>query len=392
MRRGALRIVSLAAMLIAPLALAAPPPRPTQMFDWCSEVVVRPDQRFQPNGDHCAPEWSDAAIAGGAGVVLLGSYDDVSDMRFAHEANSPCGWPTSHAANGRYVTKLRAMRGTLPPLRVIHMNRFDIVSDSLAALPGFRADFLVSTDRPWSEVTDFLAKDRSPICGSDGCRWTDNWGGVEGSGKGTLRDRIDAVGGKGRADSAIYYLVRPAQVQRFYWPLAAMADLRNSNYRAWRIGEARRAIEQGGYDAVALNHKFHQFYEPHWIASAAAPDAAALRAHGDDTLWTAPPRGYGFLDYLQGWLALATDLREAGVPYAIIDMPGWPWLLRPGDPRLPDPDLARRIREAIRGARIVLLERRASTDPAGLDAFAAELQSAGVQVVWVEAECGLQRR
>ena len=37
-------------------------------------------------------------------------------------------------------------------------------------------------------------------------------------------------------------------------------------------------------------------------------------------------------------------------------------------------------------------ERRASTDPAGLDAFAAELQSAGVQVVWVEAECGLQRR
>jgi len=373
----------------ATTAVAESPPRPARAYDWCSEVVVRPDERFTETGSSCAPVWRDEEIASGAGVVLMGSYDDVSDARFAHPANSKCGWPTSHADNARYVAKLRALRGSAPPLRFVHMHRFDVVADSLAALPGFRADFLLTTDRPWSDVMAFFASDRSPACGAEGCRWSDAYGAWEDRGKGTwLRDRIDAAGTPGRSKSAVYYLVRGAQVQQHFWPTAVLADLRNPAYRAWRVGEARRAYDQGGYDAIALNQKFHQHFEPHWIGSAAIPDAAAVRAQGDDTFWSAPPRGYGLSEYMQGWIALAADLQAAGIPYAIIDLPQWPWLFSAGSPRAPDPAITRGLHEAIRGARIVLLERHPRTDQAGFDALVAELQRSGVQIAWIESLCG----
>ncbi len=389
MKRGLVWIGVLLAALGAMAAAAQSPTRPARVYDWCSEVVVRPDSRFRETGSSCAPVWPDDEIASGAGIVLLGSHDDVSDRRFAHEGNSRCGWPTSHADNARYIAKLRAMRGSLPPLRFVHMHRFDVVADSLTALPGFRADFLLTTDRPWSDVLAFFANDHAAACGAEGCRWSDAYGAWETRGKGTwLRDRIDAAGLPGRYQSAVYYLVRGAQVERHFWPTAALADLRNPAYRAWRVAEARRAYDQGGYDAIALNQKFHQYYEPHWIGSAAIPDAEALRAHGDDTYWTAPPRGYGLSEYMRGWIALAADLQAAGIPYALIDLPEWPWLFSAGDPRAPDPAITRGLHEAIRGARIVLLEPRARTDQPGYDAFIAELQRAGVRIAWVEARCG----
>lgn len=393
MKRAALALLSLGAAHATLPAAAAPPPRPTQAFDWCSDVVVRPDERFAGEGSDCTRVWRDEEIASGAGVVLIGSYNDVSDSHFAHPGNSACGWPTSHADNARYVAKLRALRGSRPPLRIVHMTRFDLVADSLAALPGFQSDFLLTTDRPWSDVLAFFANDPSPACGAEGCRWSDAFGAWEDRGKGTwLSDRIDAAGAPGRYRSAVYYLVRGAQVERHFWPLAALADLRNPAYRAWRVGEARRSLEQGGYDAVSLNHKFHQYFEPHWIGSAALPDAAAVRANGDDTFFSAPPRGYGLREFMQGYIALAADLKAAGVPYAIVDMPEWPWVLGADDPRVGNPAITRGLREAIRGARIVLLERHPRSDQAGFDAFVGELERAGVQISWIESSCGFSRR
>jgi len=122
--------------------------------------------------------------------------------------------------------------------------------------------------------------------------------------------------------------VRANQVRDRFWPTAAIADLRNPAYRAWRVALARRSIKIGGYDAVLLNEKFHMYREPYWIGSERAPDVAALREAGDDTLWSAPPNGYGHAEYLEGWLALARDLRAAGVPYALLGVPAGPWVLR----------------------------------------------------------------
>lgn len=374
---------------VAP-ASAAPPAK--RVYDWCSDVVVRPDQRRRAAGAGCVAEWPDEAIADAAGLVLLGDGPDTVDPVFVHPVG-PCGAPQTHADNARFVERLRALRARRggSPLRFVHMHRFELVADTQAAQPGFDAAFLLSTDRPWPEVTAFFAKDRSPQCGRRGeCRWSDAFGGWEDRGRGTrLRDWIDRNGGPGRHQSVVYYLVRAAQVERLFWPTAAIADLRNPAYRAWRVAAAKRAIAVGGYDAVLLNQKFHQYQDgPHWIGGPKAPDAEALRRIGDDTLWTAPPRGYGYPEYVEGYAALAADLRAAGVPYAF-EMRTWPWLERDADDPSTPRDEAKLIREAARGARIALLDPGRGLSQRGFEAFADELRRAGVEVVITRFDCGL---
>lgn len=396
MTRAARRWIG-AAVALFPLACRAdpPPPPPGAIYDWCSSVVLRPDERRREEGARCVAAWTDAEIAAGAELVLLGSYADVERENAATSPTSRCVVPETHRARGRYVADLRARRAEVggPPLRFVHMHRFDLVSAPLAAEPGFRADFLLTTDRPWREVEAFFAADRSPRCGPDGCRWSHAPGGFEDRARGAwLRDSIDAAGGPGRAESVVYYLARAAQIQNRFWPTAAIADLRNPGYRAWRVALAKRALEVGGYDAIALNQKFHMYRAPYWIGSEKARDVAALRADGDDTLWSAPPRGYGYPEYVTGWVALANDLRAAGVPYAIVDFPAWPWEReRADDPSTPARDEGRSIREVAKGARIVLLERHARSDPRGLEAWAAELRAAGVEVFWMDTSCELRR-
>lgn len=380
-----------ACLVAATASGAPPPPPPDQSFDFCSKIAVRPDSRFEKGHSGCTPIWSDDAIAAGADAVMIGSHNDVDRVGAVEHPAPSCGYPETHRDAARYVARLRALRAKRggPPLRVIHMHRFDLVPDTLAAEPGFRASFLLQTDRPFREVTDFLAKDPSPRCGPEGCRWSDAYGGWEDRGRGTwLRDWILKAGG--RPESVVYYMVRPVQVEQHYWPLAAIADLRNPAYRAWRAALAKRALEVGGYDAIELNHKFHQFHEPYWLDSPKVPTPAALRALDDDTVWTAPPRDYGFAAYAAGWSAMAADLRAAGVPYAV-EVPTWPWLSQlADDPSTPNVDESKLLREAIRGARYVILERWARADVQGLDAFAAELERGGSEVMWRDMRCGFK--
>jgi len=304
---------------------------------------------------------------------------------------STCETPETHSDNARYVARLHALRKQRggAPLLVVHMNRFDIVADTLAQLPGFRADFLVPTDRPWSEVMDFFARDHSPRCGSEGCRWSDAWGArEEDEKKKWLASAIDRSGGPGRHESVVYYLVRAEQVQRLFWPTAALADLRNPEYRAWRVAEAKRAMEQGGYDAISLNHKFHQFrYEPQWIGSRTIPDVATLRAKGDDTYWTAPPRDYGYPEFVAGWAALGADLRAAGIPYEV-EIPIWPWIETDADDPSTPADEGKMITEVARGARVAILDANQRRRPPRFFAYAEDLRKHGVTVVITDFSCG----
>ncbi len=384
-------LLAVAVAFLAHARAAEPPPRPppARTFDWCSTIAVSPELRQHTVGRDCQPSWSPREIASGADTVLIGSFDD-TEKRGPMTHPEACGRPHTHRDNGEYVRQLRALRAAQggPPLQVIHLTRFDIVADTLTAEPGFRADFLVRTDRPWSEVEAFFLTDRSPQCGAEGCRFTPAYGGNPDANRGSwITDWIRNAGGN--PQSNVYYLVRAAQVKSDYWPTAVLADLRNPDYRAWRVALAKRAVEVGGYDAVLLNNKFHQFREQHWIGSSMAPDAAALRKIGDDTLWTAPPRGYGGAEYLAGWVALAHDLQQAGVPYAI-DPPHWPSLLTPVGNAGP-PDQGHQIAQVARHARFVILDRKAYGDEPGLVAFAADLERAGATVLWREETCGFKR-
>jgi hypothetical protein len=384
-------LLVLAAVAAATPAAAAPAP-PARSFDWCSEVVVRPDMRRSQAPGGCQVVWPDEEAALAA-VVLIGSASDVPEEEDGGRTVR-CAIPRTHRDRGRYLARLRELRakaGIRRPLRAIDMHRFDLVANSLAGEPGFRADFLATTDRPWREVLDFFARDRSPACGAEGCRFSFAMGGREDRGDETLRDRIDASGGAKRHETAVYYLARANRDTRLFWPTAAVADLRNRDYRAWRVAQAKRALELGGYDAIALNEKFHQHQQPHWIGSAAAPTPAALR-ESRDTLWTAAAPGYGYPEYVEAWSALARELRAAQIPYAITALANWRWLHRGADDPATPRDEARMIREVLEGARIVLVDRRDRGDPAGRDAWAARLEAAGAEVVWVDQSCGLARR
>jgi hypothetical protein len=357
-------------------------------------VVVRPDEhRREDATGRCVTRWSDEEIAAGARVVMMGSFRDVRAENFASSPPERCQIESTHEARGRYVKRLRDLsadrRG--PPLRIVHEHRFDIVAPTLAAEPGFRADFLVSTDRPWKQVLDFYERDRSPLCGLSGCRFSMRPDGAASGHELTLDEAIDASGGPKRHESAVFYTGRGGQVQSHYWASAVIADLRNPAYRAWRVKLAAQALEIGGYDAVSLNQKFHMYQKHYWVGSDLFPDPAAVRKATDDNPWTAPPRGYGYPEYVAGWSALAADLRAAGVPYAIDALSAWPWVRdRADDPATRDRDEGRTIRDVVRGARLVLMD-KARRDPAGLQRWVAELRAAGVEVVPIDTNCGYGR-
>jgi hypothetical protein len=390
---GARRRAYPAAIALALLAALPAPAADEPRFDWCAPVVISPDSRTRANGDRCEAPWSEEAIGrGGARVVQVGGFRDVALPNATAPGGSRCQGPETHRDNARYVARLRAQRAAAggPPLRIVHATRFDLVADSQAAEPGFRAEFLVPTRRPWSEVLAFFAADRSSRCGVGGCRFTMAYGGWEDRNRGAwLSDSIDRAGGAGRHESVVYYLVRANQVKDRYWPTAALADLRDPAYRAWRVAQAKRALEVGGYDAIAYGHKFHQYREEHWIGGREVPDVAALRRKGDDTFWTAKPVGYGYPEYVQGWVALARDLRAAGVPYAMTTLSTWPWIgPNLDDPSTPAVNEMELIHEVVRGARIVLLERTAVRDQPALEAFAASVAAAGAEVVRIDTRCG----
>lgn len=382
-RRRAIALLSLGMLL----ALATPAAAGLRDVDWCAPIVVRPDQRKQ-EGTTCRQRVSDAQIAVNADIVLLGSHEDMARQRISRPRGL-CEAPDEHRAIRRNIAELRRLAG---PRRIafVHLHRFDLLADNQMAARGFEADFLLRTERPWQQVLDFFAKDTSPACQPGGCRWSDARFGNERAPERRLRDWIDAAGGRNAFQHVVYYMLRPSQSDRVYSPLAVLADTRNPRYRAWRVAEAKRAFEEGGYDAISLNQKFHQLQAEGgaWIGSPRGRDVAAIRSV-EAVNWTAPPAGYGFPDALQDWISFATELRAAGVPYAVTDFSPFPWFMDWDDPRTPEPEWPK-LREAMRRAKIVLIDQGSMTKPAELDAFVADLRAHGVQVMPVRVSCGMK--
>jgi hypothetical protein len=257
--------------------------------------------------------------------------------------------------------------------------------------PGFSGRFLLPTARPWSEVLRFFEEDRSPDCVAGGCRFAEpdpSSRNGDPVGLAPLVARIDETAGKGTSRSVVYYLQRGSAGNKIFRATNALANLDDPAFRAWRVAEARRMLERGGYDAVMLNHKLHQYRsEGHWLGGPAAPDVTALNRLGD-TLWTAPPSGYGYPEYVAGWHALASDLRAGGVPYGVI-LSVAPWRRRtlPGSDSASDENAL--IREVARGARVVLLDGRVGKRGALFVAVQRELEAAGARVVPIDSSCGL---
>ncbi len=361
-------------------ASAAPVPTAVSRLDRCDPVWLRPDRGFT-DWKECTPESLPADVAAQGGLVLLGSFWDVSDRRVAVPPNRRCGGPYTHAANATLIARIRAARpADAPPIAFVHLHRFELVPVPFAALPGFSAAFLLRTQRSLPELAAFFAGDPSSACRSGGCRWSDSFlGDPARDGGPRLRDRIARSGGPGAAEHAVYYLARSGSGKTTYWPRAAIADLRNPGYRAWRVAEAHRALQQGGYDALMLNHKFPQYRrDAFWVGGEGARDVAAMNRDAE-TLWSGPPTGYGFSEYVQGWAALGGDLRAAGVPYAVLLSSGV-WHGRGlDDPATPGVDEGALIRDTAEGARFVIVS--GLMTPGDADALEKRLAARGGRLV-----------
>jgi len=108
----------------------------------------------------------------------------------------------------------------------------------------------------------------------------------------------------------------------------------------------------------------------------------------DATFWSAPPAGYGYPQYVQGWAQLARDLRNAGVPYAArLPLRAWTETFF-DDTSTSSVDEAALVREVMRGAKLLLIDRAASI-PAAIWATAeAQMRSYGAVVIPIEESCG----
>jgi len=389
-------LLALASGLLAALP-AAPGPAGAEVAraDWplCGSFAFKPNQRFRDRQD-CVRRTPVEEVARRYDVVQVGRYDDV--VAPAVPVRDPrCGEDATHAAVAGYVEELRAAREAAGLGRqwIVHAGRFDIVAPAFAALPGFRTSFLVRTDTPWARVQSFFRDDASGAC-RKGCRLLDIAEGQAEAGIPSLPAQLEEKGPEGISERVVYYLSKSRKGRDEMWINAAVADLRVPGYRAFRVREARRAMEAGGYDAVMLNQKFSQLRKPYWLGGKGREDVRRMQRTGGGS-WSARPRDYEYADYVAGWSDLGADLREAGVPYAVL-VNSAVWTPRGrekwDDPSTPDVDEARRIRETAEGAALVMLSVGRKLPRRQAEQIAEDLRAAGAHVVAVGGACGHRDR
>jgi hypothetical protein len=377
---------------------AVDPAAAVEQLDWCAPVVVRPEYRYWDYAT-CEPWWPDDEIARRADFVL-GGFLRPESSSLAPET-SICFGPNTMASSKAYAERLRARAATYGrSLHFIYLPRVDLVDRHTAASPGFDADFLLDAARGWRQSTDFFARDASPACAC-GCEWSEDPGpAFVGRPPGErMRDVVDAEGGPGTYQRKIQYTsplgtggTLPG-APRLFFSTASVADQTDAAYRAWRIQHLRDALEDGGFDAVELNQKFHQYlpnYPAPWWGSSAAPDVATYLVT-DATQHSAPPIAYGYAHYVAGWAAFADDLEAAGIPYEVNVTP---FLWRAGftqydDPLTFDVDEGAVIRDVAQRARWVMLPRFVQIPAAEYDAIAAQIENAGdATVIPYDGGCG----
>jgi hypothetical protein len=394
-------------MTIATTPIETPSSSITQKcnLDWCAPVAARPDQRYV-NYSSCVPVWSTDEIAQHAKEVFYGnSGSELPNSLGIAAATTQCFGAQSldkyRAYNDEIKTKATALGKTVYRVNAF---RFDIVVPQVMAQPGFNASWLVRPATPHQKVLDFYANDTSSACGgvAGTCKFSYSFGGPYYEGKDTgkrLRDMIDASGGAGAYQNVVYYIARSNTGDTYGYAIAALADQRNSSYRAWRVAQAQKIIQDGHFDFVNLNHKFH-FYKPDsrwsppvesWLGSSTwAPNVTALSSN-DNTPFSNPPLNYSYSDYVVGWNAFGKDLKNAGVPYTVL-LNGGQWVATSNwnDPST-SIDEAALIRETAEGAGLIEMDYQSwlsSAQRTQLDQVVRDLEARGIIVIKLNAGCG----
>lgn len=381
--------------VIALLCLTAgTPARAVERLDFCAPVAIRPDQRWWSTSP-CEPWWKPDTLAARADFVFDG-FPVPATLALPADRVS-CFGDQIHANSKAFHDDLRARAAALGrTLEIVHYARFDLVTRQYAALAGFDADFLVSSEQSLDETAGFFTRDLSAPCVC-GCTFSEDPG-PGGAPPGTrLSDYVDASGGPGTYEGKVQYTIRPGASgavdgsPRRFFASAAIADLRDPVYRAWRVADARAVLSAGGFDYVELNHKFPMYAPtnpPYWWGGPRATDVAAYLVT-DDTLWSGKPLGYGYSEYVQGWWAMAEDLRAGEVPFTVT-LAATYW--RAGandDPSTPLLDESERIRAGARLADVVFVDRIGSSQ-ADVDAALADLAARSLaRVVVLDSGCGL---
>jgi len=357
--------------------------------DWCSRVAIRPDRRFS-SVKPCVRTWSAEELTREADFVLLGTFKDVLSSEDISK-RPQCGGPFSHENNHSFIQSIKEASGrdgNRP--RVVHMSRFELLSPAHLAADGFRSNFLLRTTTPLSEVNRFFSEDQSSSCRGK-CRFSfRRKNGNERTAIG-MDNAIDARGETGRHEGSVFYVSMRHKEEMTFSPHAVVADLRNAEYRAWRVKRVRSAIDAGGYDAVLLNHKFDQYYlrEGFWLGSATCPDVARC-TNGNGNIFSARPVGYGYAEYVEGWAALSRDLDTAGIPYMVIVPPN-PWLIKADSKTTPTIDERELIRSVLRRADTLLLSASNIGPRGSSDRWAELLRREGANVVPVNEMCGYSK-
>lgn len=352
-------------------------------LDWCARLSVRPDSRVADSGT-CLMETPKQTVAERADIMVYGDFDDVLASQNP-KLEATCKGASSHEANFTFASDVRALRdGLRRPLRVGHMMRWDLVGTRTAALPGFDPAFLVRKDAGAPTASAFFAADVSSHCtGGTACSWDfDRW--ETGSTINNLAETIEALE-PGASDDVVYYLPRHPTNSVVFGPIAALADLGNASYRAWRIGIVQQHLAAGQYDVVNLNHKFGQYYTPGFWMGGARRTTATDYVAAKDSAWSAEPDGYGYVEYIAGWQALADDLVAAGIPYYARMEPN-PWLTSADDAGSPADETAL-ILDGFQQADIALLDlSNISGDTP--DGWEALVDNQGARVLRLDVRCG----
>jgi Fibronectin type III domain len=354
-------------------------------FEWCSSFAVRPDQRMLVNNypNECVPAWSVAALGDSNVRFALIGGEDVATPQFTPYPRACAGVAFPYDADGdgvpfgatfrdlgAYTSAVKARRTARggPPIEFVHEHRFDLLGAPLLAQPEYARTFPLRTATPFADVLSFYADDTTLDCTGPyppgECAfhpasrlYTESYPYYADK---RIQDFVDARGPVNDHESVVYYMARSISSPKWHSPLAILANQTVPEYRAWRVAEAGKLRPIANVDFVELNQKFNQYLPstPHWIGAPGSifEDVHEVNVSGDSP-WTAPPIGYGLAEYLQGWRALAADLRAAGVPFAVQSTPlSFLGNLYYDDPRTPGDD-TELIREATRDADLVLLSR-----------------------------------
>ncbi len=281
----------------------------TPQMDWCSPIVVRPDERWDSSLS-CSGRrrsWTDAEVARHASVVYLlggvGNAFAVGTDEPQAETGATClgggafgvlGFPTREWYL-EYVRRIVALRPAgMAPIKWVVAHRWDLVTSKQlgSRLDSFDPAWFWRTDpadaTPRTTLEAFWNADDSTPCGgaSTNCYWDDRQlqygvaelpGGAPACGtdatKRCMRELVNLAAGEDAAsgtahEDAIYYveLQRDSASQSRGWATGVVGRQDLAGYRAWHLVLAEEAVDYietaagVGNVWVDLNHKFHFWF------------------------------------------------------------------------------------------------------------------------------------